>query len=437
MSIREERRRRIEQKRLSDPTSVDIGFDDVDDEENIYAQTVDAGHKRDERAQKILITCIVLFVVFIVGLIFPKNLLDWDVVTMGLTNGYTLFPTVAEFVQAFQDNVASLLATFSGTSSGRENTIVRYCVIAMAGAGLALSGAVYQGSFRNSLVSPSSLGVMTGGHVGMTVWVIIACATAGDNAVTLALVSAEGDGTYSITDYIATSYGLAICSFIGCFLVVGLVLLVMFISGKGGESGIMLIITGQIISAVASQFNQIVRYYYVTLDPYSDAAQLLQELQVSSFYRTFTWIDLLCIGIPLAITAVVVIRMRNKMMALAFDKSEQRTMGVDTKVINVAVVGLCTLLTAIIISFCGTVSYVGFLIPHLARRMVGPNFKYLLPASMALGAVFVLAAYVLMEITVGVDYASLTGIFISIAGSVVFVFTAIGGKGTANGTFLR
>lgn len=437
MSIREERRRRIEQKRLSDPTSVDIGFDDVEDEQNIYAQTVDEGHKVDERVQKIFIMCVVLLVVFVVGLICPKTLFDWNVVTMNLGDGSTLFPTAAEVVQKFQDNLANLLATFSGKATGSENTIVRYCIIAMAGAGLALSGAVYQGSFRNALVSPSTLGVMTGGQLGLTVWVIIACTNAGSNAVTLQLVSSAGDGTYSIADYISTSLGLSICSFIGCFFVVALVLLVMVISGKGAESGIMLIITGQIIGAVVSQFNQMVRYYYSTVDPTGDAATLLQELQVSSFYRTYTWIDLLCIGIPLLITAIVVIRLRNKMMALSFEKSEQRTMGVDTKVINAAVVGLCTLLTAIIISFCGTVSYVGFLIPHLARRMVGPNFKYLLPASMALGAVFVLTAYVVMEIFVGVDYASLTGIFISIAGAIVFVFTAIGGRGTANGSFLK
>ena len=439
MGLREERRRRAEQKRLADPTSIDIEFVDGGDAENMYAQTVDAGHKVDERVQRIFVICIVLVVVYLIGLLAPKALIDALSVEAATNTGdlSQLFSriTPAELVSATQGRIATVVGEFQGTSDG--HLFVRYIVIALAGAGLALSGAVYQGSFRNALVSPSTLGVMTGGQFGMTVWVIIACATAGDNAVTLALVSAAGDGTYSVTDYIATSYGLSICSFAGCFLVVGLVLLVMALSRGRAESGIMLIITGQVIGAVIGQFTNVVRYYYTTVDPWGDAAQLLQDLQVASFYRTFTWVDLVCIGVPLALTFVVVMRLRDKMAALAFDRSEQRTMGVDTKVVNVAVVGLCTLLTAIIISFCGTVGYVGFLVPHLARRLVGPNFKYLLPAATALGAVFVLSAYVLLEITVGADYASLTGVFISIAGAAVFVATAIGGKGAANGSFLR
>jgi len=110
-------------------------------------------------------------------------------------------------------------------------------------------------------------------------------------------------------------------------------------------------------------------------------------------------------------------------------------MGVDVRRMRVVVVGLCTLLTAILISFCGQVGFVGFLVPHLARRLVGPDFGYLLPASTVLGGVFVLGAYILLLMTLGSSYDTMVGMFISIGGAAVFLVTALRGKGGARGEF--
>jgi iron complex transport system permease protein len=127
---------------------------------------------------------------------------------------------------------------------------------------------------------------------------------------------------------------------------------------------------------------------------------------------------------------------QRKLSALAIDEVEQRAMGVETKRIQLVVVGLCTLLTAVIISFCGTIAFVGFIVPHLARRLVGPDFKYLLPASMAIGAVFVLLAYLVINVLFGNSGAELTGMVISVVGSVVFFATALQrGRGVQNGSF--
>jgi iron complex transport system permease protein len=94
-------------------------------------------------------------------------------------------------------------------------------------------------------------------------------------------------------------------------------------------------------------------------------------------------------------------------------------------------VGLCTLLTAIIVSFVGAVGFVGFLLPHLTRRLVGPNFRYLLPGAMVLGAVFVLAAYILVAALLGPDFETMSGMYISIFGAVVFLELVIRNKGGA------
>lgn len=433
MGVLEQRRRRAAERMSTDPTSVDIGF--LDEGENVYARGVDVGHRIDSRAQKIFVLCVILVAVYAFGCAVPKDLLNWGLLTSTYFTVDGDGMTVSRFAEELQGNMAGIVAALTGDASGSStvNVMVRYIVVAFAGAGLALSGAVYQGAFRNALVAPSTLGVMTGGSFGMTLWVMLVTGAGG--SASLALSTTEGGSQTSIGDYLASSYGLAVMSFLGCFLVVGLVLLTMRLAGAQRMSGIMLIITGQVVGGLVGVFGTTVRYYYTTTDPYGDAAQMLQNLQIASFYRPFTWIDVVSLGLPLLVTFLVIMHLRQRMMLLAFDGAEQRTLGVDTRRMQVVVVGLCTLLTAIIISFCGAVGFVGFLVPHLARRLVGPNFKYLLPASTVLGAVFVLGAYILIEMTLGVDYAQMSGMFISIAGAIVFLVTALRGKGAANGAF--
>lgn len=410
------------------PTAQNIAFED--EGENLYAESVREGHAIDPRVQKVFVLCVVLLVLYFVGLIVPKDLFNQ---ALHGTNaaGYTF----SWFLSDLQDNVNGLLGVFMGHDNGVvpfSSTMIRFIVIAMTGAGLALCGAVYQGSFRNALVSPSTLGVMSGASLGMMVWVVFCVADDGSNVSWVDGYTAPADDTLG---YLWSSYSLAVISFVGCMLVVGTVLAVMRLSGKGAKSPIMIIIAGQVIGSIMGAVSNSIRYYYVYTEPYGVKAQLLTDLTIASFYRNYTWIDLIAVGVPIAVTFLVVMRLRRRMQLLAFSEGEARTMGVDVKRMQAIVVGLCTVLTAILISFCGTVGFVGFLVPHLARRLVGPNFSYLLPAATALGGVFVLGAYVLLMMTLGSSYETMVGMFISIGGAVVFLVTALRGKGGARGEF--
>lgn len=410
------------------PTTSNIAFED--DEENLYAKAVDKGHRIDPRAQKIFVICVVLIVVYVIGLLIPKNMLDEGLHQSGYAAGYTF----SWFLEDLSVNVNGLIGVLTGHDDGVvpfSSTMIRYIVIAMTGAGLALCGAVYQGAFKNALVSPSTLGVMSGATLGMMVWVVFFVNDDGSNVAWLDSFAGE----VGTADYLMSSYSLAVLSFVGCLLVVSIVLLTMRLAGKGTTNPIMMIITGQVIGSVMGAISSSIRYYYVYVDPYGAKASLLTDLQIASFYRSFTWIDLIAVGIPLVATFVVVMLLRRRMQMLSFSADEARTMGIDSKRMQVVVVGLCTLLTAILISFCGQVGFVGFLVPHLARRLVGPNFGYLAPAAAALGSVFVLGAYVLVSATLGSTYETMSGMFISIGGAAVFLATALRGKGGANGAF--
>ncbi len=417
--------RKKSESRAVEPTAANI---DLFDGGNRYRESVDAGHRVDPRAQKIFVLCVVLVALYVVAIIWPKNMLDFS--TNFIASARHETPLIL-FIERLSANVSSALqALVYGGSYGQ--TMMRYIVTALAGMGLAVSGAIYQGIFRNALVAPSTLGVMTGGQFGMVLWVVV-LASLGLPAYYGTSIDYVESGAF--IDYFNTSLGLSLTAFAGCILVVVVVLITLRAAGARKTSGIMMIITGQVVGGVFGVFGTLARYYYTTIDPFGETAEVLQSIQMASFFRYYTWVEVAAIAVPLVLTFLVVMRLSQKMMVLSLDEAEQRSMGIETRGMQYAVVGLCTLLTAVIISFCGAIGFVGFLVPHLCRRLVGPNFRYLLLASMLTGGIFVLGAYFLIDATIGNDYTQLTGIFISIAGAAVFLATALRGKGVQFGAF--
>lgn len=413
------------------------------DKDNIFANSVDYGHRIDPRANRIIIITVIFIVIYVLCLLVPKGLVYGYLIQAGGRDTGSPDFTFSWIVMQVQNNFKGVLAVFTGEYIGPVNyaglgLMLRQVVIGLAGAGLALCGAVYQGSFRNALVSPSTLGVMTGAQLGVTLYILIFLQEV-NNGYTYTPWLEEHWYNYEGADRIIgtlwNTYGLALCSMICCFLVVGLIALVIKMSKRTKVSGIMLIITGTVISGVIGAFISTAQYYYVATDPEGVKAQLLREMQVATFYRNFGWIDILAIGIPLVIVFIIIMKLRMKMMILSFEDTESRTMGIESRKMRFTLIAVCTALVAIIVSFCGAVGFVGFLVPHLARRIVGPNFKYLLPASMVLGAVFVLGAYMLLMMTMGATYQTMLGVFISIGGSFVFMLTVLRGGGQIDGRF--
>ncbi len=401
-----------------EPAPTYISF--AEEDKNIYAHGVNIGHKVDARAQKIFIMCICLVVLYAVALIMPTDMLSPSFYIM---NGNSWYYSLADFVADVSENVNGVMLVFSGHFSdvgASTQYMVRLAVVALAGAGLALSGAVYQGSFRNALVSPSTLGVMNGSKLGLTVFVLLFMTAEGTEFPWTGVIYSSDNFPTGLAETAWFLYGLSLFAFVGCVFVVALVLVTMKFAGANSGSSILVVLCGQVIGGIIQAVNQNIRYYILATEgEYSEKYELLTQLTTASFWNSYTWIDIFCIFLPLLITFLVVMRVRSRMQLLSFDKGEARSMGVDARRMQITVVMLCTLLTAIIVSFCGTIGYVGFLVPHLARRMVGPDFKYLLPASTVLGALFVLGAWFLMISTVGGDYSSMMGSLISIFRSIV------------------
>ena len=105
-------------------------------------------------------------------------------------------------------------------------------------------------------------------------------------------------------------------------------------------------------------------------------------------------------------------------------------MGISTMATRNFMVAICTIMTALVVSFCGTVGFVGFLIPHIARRIVGPDFRYYIPASICMGAIYLLLAHYIMNL--GGFLAGSLGTFTSLIGVVFFIAVAIRQRARGN-----
>jgi len=229
----------------------------------------------------------------------------------------------------------------------------RVLMDALAGSGLAVAGAAFQSLFSNPLATPDTLGVATGASFGATLGIML------------------GFG----------SFGIQTCAFL---LGIGCVALVYSISRiKGQSSMIMIILAGMVISSLFEAMVSLIKY---TADPQDQLPQITFWLMGSMSGVGFG--DLL-LGCPFILAGIVIIFMlRWKMNTLSLHEDEARSLGVNVNFIRLWVIIAATMITAAVVSICGKVGWVGLLIPHIARMIFGNNNKRVIPASIGLGAVF-------------------------------------------------
>lgn len=372
----------------------------------------------DPRSIRIIWLGITLVLAYFGTLLLPDNVFD-------INNRHL---SLAWFIEILQRNVNNFVTLLSGGGAygGMDATMIRLCIIGLAGAALATSGAALQGSLKNQLASPSTLGVMQGAQCGGLVFLLLSTASTQGGLVvqgTLLQQDQAGFANLNIIEYIWAVWQQSFFSLAGSTIVVCIVLFVARLAGHGRSSRVALIVSGQVVATLISSFAVVVRLY---IREYGTEAQLdaMSSIMAGGFSTMFTLPSLVVVGIPLLTCITVVILMRNRLNLLAFDESEARSMGISTRGLRIVLVACCTIMTAVVVAFCGTVGYVGFLIPHLARRIVGPDFKYLVPASALLGASFlIIVYYVFMCFSIPSGSLSTVTSILGVIAFVIVVFT--------------
>ena len=291
---------------------------------------------------------------------------------------------------------ASLKSLLFGSPPSNEQahaviTQIRLPRIAFAvlvGAALSAAGAVYQGLFKNPLVSPDILGVSSGAAVGASIAIIL--------SFPVLYVS-----------LMAFGFGLA-----AVFAVVFLSQLI----ARGKLNVIIMVLSGVVISSLFGAFSSLLKFL-------ADSENKLPEITfwlMGSLARTGGYQNVLYMLGVTALCLAPLFLLRFRLNILAFGEEEAKAMGVNVKFYSFIIICASTLLTASSVAFCGIIGWVGLVVPHIARSIVGANFNALLPASMLIGALFLLIVDTIARCAMASEIP--LGIITSLIGAPVFIY---------------
>ncbi|MFR8002100.1 MAG: FecCD family ABC transporter permease [Hydrogeniiclostridium sp.] len=271
--------------------------------------------------------------------------------------------TMGRYHIGFKEFFAALVpGAFSGVEvpEAARNVIFnirlpRIGLALLAGAGLSVSGGAFQALFSNPLATPDTLGVATGASFGAVLGILL-----------------------GLPSILVQTFAL-----LAGLLAVILVYTVGRV--KGGSPMIMLILAGMVISALFSALVSLVKY---TADP-QDVLPAVTFWLMGSLSGTTN--ETLLVGAPFILLGMLLIYiLRWKLNAMTLSEEEATSLGIPVKRIRALVVLGSTMITASVVSMCGLIGWVGLLIPHIARMIFGNNNTYVVPASMGLGAIFML-----------------------------------------------
>ncbi|HUK63434.1 MAG TPA: iron ABC transporter permease, partial [Dongiaceae bacterium] len=226
----------------------------------------------------------------------------------------------------------------------------RIAAAILVGAALAAAGAAYQGLFRNPLVSPDILGVSTGAALGAVLGIYLS----------LGVVAIQ------VLAFVVGLVAVAVVYAVGAAL-------------RRHDPILVLVLAGIVIGTLLGSCVSLLKYL---ADPYNQLPAITFWLLGSLASVTLGDVRAVAPSVVLGLVPLVLLRWRMNVMTLGED--EARALGVDTRRLRLAVVAAATLMTAGVVSISGVVGWIGLLVPHLARFLVGPDFRRLLPASILL-----------------------------------------------------
>lgn len=227
----------------------------------------------------------------------------------------------------------------------------------LVGAALAGAGTAYQGMFRNPLVSPDLLGVSSGAALGAVLGIFLS----------------------------RDVWTIQVFAFAGGLVAVGLVYWIGS-AVKRHDPLLSLVLTGVVIGTLLGAGIAMLKYL---ADPYNQLPAITYWLLGS--LAAVAPSDLRAAA-PLVIAGLApMLLLRWRMNLLALPEDEARALGVDTARLRLLIVAAATLMTAAAVAISGIIGWIGLLIPHAARLLVGPDFGRLLPLAMLGGAAFLLA----------------------------------------------
>jgi iron complex transport system permease protein len=260
----------------------------------------------------------------------------------------------------------------------------RTLMAALVGIGLSLSGLLYQETFRNNLVSPDLLGVSAGSSVGAAIAIVL-----GLSSVVISLFSfVAGLVTVAITVFVARLF-------------------------KNGSKTILLL-SGIIISGLMTSVLAFIKYF---ADPETTLASITYW-NMGTFQNAVMNEVWILIGVVGA-CSILLLAIAWRINLIGLGREDAQAKGINYTFYRYLIIAVATLLTAICVCFCGKVSWIGLVIPHMVRLLVGRNTKRTIPLCITFGGVFMILCDIMARTFTDSELpiSAVTGLF----GTIVFI----------------
>lgn len=283
------------------------------------------------------------------------------------------------FGQKVADEYTALLLT--------DVRLPRVAAALLVGGALSVSGVAYQGMFKNPLISPDILGVSSGAGFGAALAILLSWSMLGIQ------LSAFAFGLAAVLIALALSKR---------------------ISGVHSQA-LVLLLSGIITGAMFGAFISLTKYI-------ADAEYKLPDITfwLMGSLTNVTATQALTIA-PIVLLAVLPLYFSSwRLNVLSFGEDEAHTMGVQVQRLRLVVILSATLLTATVVSITGLIGWIGLVVPHIARFIIGSDNRYLLPAAFMLGSSFLMVIDLLSRTLSALEIP--LGIIASIIGAPIFFF---------------
>lgn len=256
----------------------------------------------------------------------------------------------------------------TGTEAGGSGEAIilrvrlpRVLCVALTGASLSLCGAAMQGLLRNPLADGSTLGVSSGASLGAVLAIVLGMQFPGlpfAGTMVMAMLFAFGSLALILTLAYALDRSLAT----GTIILIG-VIFSMFVSSL---MNLLITFAGEKIKSIT----------FWTLGSLSGS----------------TYVNALTLLLALTVCGGVLLALGGALNAFALGEEQAQHLGVSVRRVKLTVMAAVSVLLGVCVSIGGTIGFVGLVIPHMVRLVLGPDHRRLLPASMLAGAVFLLLA---------------------------------------------
>jgi iron complex transport system permease protein len=312
-----------------------------------------------------------------------------------LIAGLLLAFTVGRYPVSVGDLLAVIAAKLTGQASNVPPAVEsviwqvrgpRIIAASLVGAALAVAGTAFQGLFRNPLVSPDILGASSGAALGAVLGIFVSLGVFAIQALAFAGGLVAVAAVYAV--------GSAV---------------------RARDPVLVLVLAGVVIGALLGAGVGLLKYL---ADPYNQLPAMTFWL-LGSLAATGPS-DLIPLFGPVALGTLALLALRWRMNVMSLPDEEARALGVPTGALRFAIVAAATLVTSASVATAGIIGWVGLVVPHIARTLVGPDFGRLIPAAALIGGGFLLLIDTLARTAAAVEIP--LGILTALVGTPFFIW---------------